>query len=395
VSTAIHVLDLQTGTQRRVLEDVEQAWYLPGGMLLYVRRDGVAMAAPFDLDRLELTGEAIQVLEDVAVHSQTGFAALTWSPSGTMVYIRDTGPSNDNLVVRVDRQGAITPLDTTLVGAFNGLALDSDGSRLALGVGQGSGIAIWLKELGGGPFTRLTFGSMDRRPAWSPDGALVSFIRDSGLSNAIYGRRADGSGQDTLLARIEQQVQEFVWSPDGNWLVLRTDNSYAGVGDLIGYPMNGGGDPVPLVASGFAELHPAVSPDGRWLAYTSDESGTAEVYVRPFPQTGSARRQVSNGGGSEAVWSTTGDELFYLDANFMVMSARVIGGPAFQAETPRPLFSALRMQLDGFHQSFVSLPDDSGFLFLSSRALMESAGSPQVVLLDGWPEEFANRMGNR
>jgi Tol biopolymer transport system component/tRNA A-37 threonylcarbamoyl transferase component Bud32 len=389
----IHVLDLETGTQRLLLDDAAQAWYLPNGTLLYVRRDGVAMAAPFDLDRLEITGEAIPVLEGVAVRSQTGFAGLAWSPSGTMVYLRSAGPSGDNLVVRVNREGTITPLDTTWSGAFNGLALAPDGRRLAVGVGQGSGIDIWLKELERGPFARLTFGSQDRRPAWSPDGALVSFIRDSGASNAVYGRPADGSGQDTLLARIDRQVQEAIWSPDGNWLVLRTDNAAAGSGDLIGFPMNGGGEPVALVASPFSEIHPALSPDGRWLAYTSDESGVAEIYVRPFPATGSGRRQVSIGGGAEPVWSSSGDELFYLDANFMVMVASVVGGPAFQAETPRPLFSALGLELDGFHQSFVSLPDDSGFLFLSSRALV--AGSPQVVLLDGWPEEFRRRMGNR
>jgi serine/threonine-protein kinase len=395
VVMTVRVLDLETETQRHLLDDVAQAWYLPNGKLLYVRRDGVAMAAPFDLDRLELTGEAIPVLEGVAVRGQTGFAALAWSPSGTMVYIRGVGPSDDNLVVQVDREGNITPLDTAWAGAFNGMALDRAGRRLAVGVGQGAGIDIWLKELDGGPFARLTFGSRDRRPAWSPDGSLVSFIRDSGVSNAVYGRPADGSGQDSLLARIDRQVQEAVWSPDGNWLVLRTDNATAGAGDLIGYPMNGAGEPIPLVASRFTELHPALSPDGRWLAYTSDESGVNEIYVRPFPATGAARRQVSSGGGAEPVWSSAGDELFYLDQNFVVMAAMVVGDGAFQTETPRPLFSALGLELDGFHQSFVNLPDDRGFLFLSSRALVETAGSPQLVLLDGWPEEFESRMGNR
>ncbi len=395
VVMSVHVLDLESGTQRRLLEDVAQAWYLPNGTLLYVQRDGVAMAAPFDLDRLELTGEAIPVLENVAVRGQTGFAALAWSPSGAMVYLRTTGSSNDNLVVRVDRDGTITPIDTDWAGAFNGLALDRSGRRLAVGVGRGIGIDVWVKDLDGGPFGRLTFGSSDRRPAWSPDGTLISFIRDSGGTNAVYGRPADGSGQDTLLARIDRQVQEVVWSPDGDWLVLRTDNAAAGAGDIVGFPTHGAGEPVPLVASRFSELHPAVSPDGRWLAYASNESGIMEIYVRPFPDTGAGRRQVSNGGGIEPVWSSTGDELFFLDPNFTLMAARVVGQATFQAESPRPLFSVLGLELDGFHQSFVALPDDGGFLFLSNRAVADRSGSPEAILLDGWPAEFQRRMGTR
>jgi serine/threonine-protein kinase len=362
--------------------------------LLYVRQDGVAMAVPFDLDRLEITGEAVPVLEGVAVRRQTGFAPLTWSASGAMAFIKGTGISGDNLVVRVDRQGAITLLDTTWSGAFNGLALAPDGHRLAVGVGQGSAINIWLKDLDGGPFTRLTFGNSDRRPTWSPDGTLVAFVRDSASSSAVYGRPADGSGQDTMLARIDQQVQEVAWSPDGEWLVLRTDNATSGAGDLIGYPLAGAGEPVRLVATEFTELHPTISPDGRWLAYTSAESGILEVYVRPFPETGSRRYQVSNGGGTEPVWSSTGDELFFLYQNFVVMATAVRDLPAFQSGTPRPLFSALGLELDGFHQSFVALPDGSGFLFLSTRALAGTAGPPQIVWLDGWPEEFDRRMGN-
>jgi serine/threonine-protein kinase len=396
VIMSIHVLDLETGTQRRLLDDVGQAWYLPNGHLLYVQRDGVAVAAPFDLGRLEITGEAIPVLEDVAIRSQNGFAPLAWSPSGAMVYIRGSGPSSQISVIRVDRDGAITPVDSTWSGAFNGLALAPDGRRLAVGVGLGSSINIWLKNIDGGPFTRLTFGNRDRRPAWSPDGITVSFVRDSGATSAVYGRRADGSGQDTLLARIDRQVQEAVWSPDGGWLILRTDNATPGGGDLVGIPMDEDGEPVPMVASQFTELHPAISPDGRWLAYSSNESGVSEIYVRPFPETGTGRRQVSSGGGTEPVWSASGDELFYVDLNFTLMAAPVdVAVAAFQTGTPRPLFSALEFQLDGFHQSFVALPGVDEFLFLHSRVLADADGGPQIVWLEGWLEEFELRMGNR
>ncbi|HSM16440.1 MAG TPA: protein kinase [Gemmatimonadales bacterium] len=394
VNMSIHVFDLKAGTQRRLLDDVAQAWYLPDGRLLYVRRDGVAVVARFDLDRLEMTGEAVPVLEGVAVQSQTGFAPLAWSSSGAMVYIRGSGPSNEDLVVRVDRHGVIAPLDTNWSGSFNGLSLSPDGRRLAVGGGSGTAINIWIKDLDGGPFTRLTFGNQDRRPAWSPDGGLVAFIRDSSTTGAVYGRRADGSGGDTLLARLDRQVQEAAWSPDGAWLVLRTDNATAGAGDLIGIPMDGARAPVPLVATRFTELHPTISPDGKWLAYSSNESGVNEVYVRPFPATETARWQVSNGGGNQPVWSASGEELFYLDPNLTLMVVRVRGGTTFQAGTPQPLFSVQGMQIDGFHQSFVTMPDDSGFLFLRSQALAKAGSRPEVVWLDDWAEAFETRVAN-
>ncbi len=395
VNLAIHVADFETGTQRLLLDDVAQAWYLPNGRLVYVRRDGVAVAAPFDLDRLEITGEAIPVLEDVAVRNQNGFAPMAWSASGSVAYVRGIGSASETVVVRVARDGSATLLDTTWSGVFNGLALSPGGDRLVVGVGQGRAINVWLKELDGGPFTRLTFGTRDRRPAWSPDGRWVSFIRDSvDNSGAVYATSADGSGQDTLLAHIPRQVQEAVWSPDGNWLIVRTDNATAGAGDLLGIPLGTDGEPVPLVASPFSELHPAVSPDGKWLAYASNESGIYEVYVRQFANPSAGRRQVSNEGGTEPVWSASGGELFYLDRNFAVTAVTVRGGPTFSTGTPRSLFSATGFLLDGFHQSFVALPDDDGFLFLNTRALTDTANDPQIVWLDGWYQVFEDRMGN-
>jgi len=395
VALSIHVLDLETGTSRLLLDDVVQAWYLPTGRLLYVRRDGVALVAPFDLDRLEITGEGIPVLENVATITANGFAPLTWSPSGSMVYLSGNGTQDELSVVRVDRDGAITPVDDTWAGAFNSLSPSPDGTQLAMSVGFGSRIDIWIKDLDG-PFTKLSFGKSDRRPAWSPDGRLVAFIRDSvaGSGGMVYAKLADGTGGDTLLAHIGRQVQEIAWSPDGDWLVLRTDNTTAGSGDLVGIPLAAGGEPVPLVATRFTELHPAVSPDGQWLAYTSDESGANEVYVRPFPNTAAGRRQVSNGGGSQPVWSASGDELFYLDGDATLMAAPVRGGAIFRTDTPRPLFNTAGLVNDPFHQGYSTLPDGSGFLFLSSGAVTAAAGSARIVWLDGWKEAFEARMGN-
>ena len=146
------------------------------------------------------------------------------------------------------------------------------------------------------------------------DGRIVAFIRDTLGNAAVIGRYADGSRPDTLLWRYDRQLQEVEWTRDGDWLVVRTDNSVAGAGDLVGRRVRGDTTPVILVSSPYTELHPAVSNDGRWIAYTSNESGRNEVYVRPFPNTGEGRWQVSTAGGFQPRWSPDGQSLYFIDA---------------------------------------------------------------------------------
>jgi Tol biopolymer transport system component/tRNA A-37 threonylcarbamoyl transferase component Bud32 len=397
VTTDIHVLDLRTGKQKLLLNGVVQAWYLSNGYLLYARRDGVVLAAPFDLDRLEITGEALPVLEGVAVNFTSGFADLTASRSGSLVYVQAVGTSADNVVVRVGRDGAVAPTDTSWYGPFESIDLSPDGRHIATGVTDGANLNVWVKTLGHGPFVRLSFGNRDRRPAWSPDGRMVAFIRDStggnvrgGSVNAVYARPADASGPEQLLGRIDRQVQEVAWSPNGRWLLLRTDNGAAGAGDIVGLHTTGDTTPVSLVATPFTELNPAVSPDGRWLAYVSDESGTNEVYVRPFPNTDGGVQQVSIGGGSSPVWSPNEHELFYVDAGGHLVAAQVRQAPLFAVERRITLFDATGYVLSAFHQSFRVAPDGT-FLFLRGR---EAGGdrTPRLVWVEHWFSDLAGRL---
>ncbi|MGE5143057.1 MAG: protein kinase domain-containing protein, partial [Acidobacteriota bacterium] len=168
VTMSVHVLDLRTGKEKRLVDDAAQAWYLPDGRLFYVRRDGVGFVVPFDLNRLEITGTAVPVLDGVAVSASLGFAQLAWSRSGTLVYERTTGAgATENVLVRVSRDGSMAPVDTAWYGAFNSIALSPDGRRLAVSSGLGAAVSIWIKQLDHGPFTRLTFAGQDRRPFWS------------------------------------------------------------------------------------------------------------------------------------------------------------------------------------------------------------------------------------
>jgi serine/threonine-protein kinase len=381
---SLHVLDLRSGQESLLLNNVVQAWYLPTGQLFFVRRDGTGLVAPFDLGRLQLSGTPVPVLERISV--SVGAPLVTWSKSGSLVYIQGRTQSTEFEMVRVGRDGAAVPIDTAWHGEFNSEAVSPDGRRLAIGVGLSSGtLGIWIKQLDHGPFTRLTFGGQDRRPTWSPDGRIVAFIRDSLNSSSVYARAVDGSTPERLLVRLDRQVQEVVWSPDGRWLVLRTDNASAGLGDIVGVRTSGDTTPVPLVASAFTELMPAISPDGRWLAYTSNESGTNEIYVRPFPASTAARWQVSNGGGDQARWSSDGRELYFFDRASHLVAASLRPGPGFEVAETRPLFEVPGVYLvPGFHQSYDVLPGGKGFLFIRAKlANLGNVGLP-IVQVDNW-----------
>jgi eukaryotic-like serine/threonine-protein kinase len=394
LTSALHVLDLKTGKVKLLFDDMIEAWYLPTGHLLYVRRDGVALVAPFDLADLELRGPGVPVLEGVQVNAANGFAPLVVSGSGSLVYVRGTGGSPEQMIARVSRTGALTPFDTAWHGEYNSFSLSPDGRRLAVSARGANGQNIWIKQLERGPFTRLTFGGTDRRPFWAPDGRTVAFIRDSAATSAVYARPPDGSGQDRLLVRIDRQIQEATWSRDGRWIVVRTDNGAAGAGDLVGVRVGGGDStPVPIVASPLTELHPALSPDGRWIAYTSDQSGRSnEVFVRPFGDSSGGRWQVSNGGGSQPVWAPSGRELFFLDGQTRLIAAQVQSGATFVVGGLTPLFDASRLVRDDFHTSYDVTADGRAFVFAMGREQGGGAAVARLVWVEQWFSDVKERL---
>jgi len=220
----------------------------------------------------------------------------------------------------------------------------------------------------------------------------VAFVRDTANTSAVYGRPADGSGQDRPLARLDRQAQEATWSRDGRWIVMRTDNGTTGAGDLVGVRTSGDSTPVPIVASPFTELHPALSPDGRWIAYASNESGINEVYVRPFPTASGGRWQVSNGGGFEPRWSPDGRELFYLDVGGRLIAAQVQSTPTFAVGGLMPLFDVSKFVVDAFHQSYDVTPDGRFFVFANPRRQAAGSRGPQLVWVDHWFRDLRARL---
>ena len=239
-------------------------------------------------------------------------------------------------LVWIDRSGGTTQVDSTwtfrhsLSNNNAGWALSPDGRRLAIGLFTSSGDDIWIKALPMGPLSRLTFDStFEERPRWSPDGKFVTYIVDGAF--ALRQRPADGTGREETLLTTKAPLLEGFWSWDGQWLVVRTGGGAGGVGQRNIIALRPGVDSAPtelLATSGFDESAPALSPDGKWLAYASDETGRTEVYIRPFPNVDDGKWQVSSNGGQAPLWAHSGRELFYVDAERNMMVAPMPTGPS-------------------------------------------------------------------
>jgi serine/threonine-protein kinase len=375
-----------------VFPGAARGWYLPSGRLIVVQQDGTVRGGKFDLDRMRFVKPPVVLLTGVQLELGVtpGFSVAN---DGTLVYLAANQAGSDAVVARVDRTGNATDLDSSWVERFSSMGLSPDGRRLAVSVLDGADNVLWVKQLDAGPLTRLSFdGALNYRPAWRADGRSLSFTSDRDRFSFLFQIRADGSSKpDRLLPGDTSQVDEAVWSRDGRWLVYRTGVS-EGFRDIYARPASGDTTRLTVAAGSFDEYMPALSPDGRWIAYVSVESGREEVYVRPFPETDRARWQVSTAGGSGPAWSHSGRELFYVDRTDSLIAASVTGTTDFQVAARRALFGTRPFVLLPFHRSYEVSPDDRSFLMLRrARAIGTEANRLTVVL--NWFAELENKTG--
>ena len=368
------------------------ARYAESGHLLVVSGDGKLLAVPFDPRKRALTGAPVAVMDGLLRSGpfEMNFAA---SATGTLVYTSG-GSAAANSAFWVNRDGTgVTPMDSTWnpQGSINAIALAPDGRSLAVAVLRGAAQDIWVKQLPTGPFSRMTFGdTVHFRPAWTADGRSIVYLNDFGSGAGQPSiTRADGTGAPRQMLHTEFQFAQASPTADGKWLVLRRSFSETGNGDIYAVRM-GDTTVVPLLTTPAREMSPTVSPDGRWLAYVSDESGANEIYVRPFPDVGGARWQVSLNGGTLPVWARSGRELFYLSGRQEMTSLQLKPGPGFAVGEPRPLFPAGEYVLAGNAGAYDVSPDGKRFAMVRLAA---GAGEIELVVVQNWFEELKARVG--
>jgi WD40 repeat protein len=370
--------------------------YLPSGHLVYLNK-GTLFAIPFDPARLETHGTAVPVLDDVAyVGSSGGALALDFSWAGTLIYRRGTGggPAGNSATFQwLDRAGKREPL-LAKPGLYNAPSLSPDGKRLALSLRDGTNQDVWIYDPQRDSMTRLTFGGLPNDgPVWTPDGRNIVF---ASLGNGIMWTRADGAGQPQPLVAGKNFLIPWSFTPDDKRLAYM---ELAGAATpqiwTVSIEDQGGllkaGKPEPFLKTKSGDQLPAFSPDGRWLAYESNESGKNEVYVRAFPQPASGQGgkwQISNAGGNDARWSRTSHELIYHSGDQLMAVSYTVQGDTFVADKPRVWID----KIDGANQWDLA-PDGKRASVRTPVAAPEAPKQEHtVVFLENFFDELRRRV---
>jgi serine/threonine protein kinase/Tol biopolymer transport system component len=377
---------LESGDASVLLSASSPALFSPAGYVLFARQ-GVLVTQQFDTKKFRVVGEAIPVTERLL---NTGnFVSASVSASGSLVYLPAAVDTGDFQLAWVDRTGKV--VDTVgPAGPYRGVELSLDGKRIAVHRHEGTGGDVWLAEAQGP--VRLTFDpSQDNsNPIWSPDGKRIAFGSRRGGKWGIYEKPTDGTGKEELLLELGSASALMSWSTDGKFLAYTTEHPQTGR-DIWAVALTGERKPFPVVENQGRQSMPQISPDGKWIAYVSDETGRFEVYVRPFP-TGEGHWQITTDGAlSDSVrWRGDGKELFYMapGANVPMMAVPINAGTTFQWGTPRKLFDSFYFGSFGsvhtFHDFSVS-PDGQRFLIpQANRGAAQARATPQMTVVLNW-----------
>ena len=324
---------LKSKSVKKVLTAGSAATFAEPGYLVFVR-DGRIMAQRFDTGRLELTGDAVAIGNAPEYSQLDAEPVAAASRGGRLIVLQNDSPMTT--LEWHDRADGSLGAITLPPGPWNLRRLSPDGRRAAVT----NGTDIWIVDLARSMPTKFAPTlSSETSLAWSPDGRRLAFVSKQTGRSEIFIGSADGAGTPELVATTDAQFKYVHdWSPDGKYLVVRFFDS-ATKGDLWLLPLSGERKPEPYIASPSQESAARVSPDGRWLAYTSDESGETEVYVQSFPKPGHKVR-VSGNGGNFPRWSRGGKELLYYARGGMLTSVSVDAGDEFRPGVERPLFKA-------------------------------------------------------
>jgi Tol biopolymer transport system component/predicted Ser/Thr protein kinase len=361
-------------------------WPFPdgsGGKLLF-QRGSTLLAQTLDTTRLELSGEAALVAEPVGSYRALGYFAV--SGKDKLIYRSSPGPTVQ--MAWFDRQGKRVGSQDEPFVYEAGPSLSPDGERIASAAFDGSSVHIWIMEIARGTKTRVTSEQgLHSSPVWSPDAKRIAFSSTKRGHYDIYVKSADGSGSEELLFESSENKFPTSWSSDGNFLLFTSENAKTSF-DLWALPLNAtattGSEkpkPFPIAQTEFGESQARFSRDSRWIAYVSNQSGKAEVYLQPFApsfdgtSTGGGKTIVSKGGGTRPTWRSDGKELYYADLEGKALAVEIITNPTLKVGIPQPLFQ-MASNASGWDVGA------DGKRFLVAAQVSESMPAPFTVVLN-------------
>jgi eukaryotic-like serine/threonine-protein kinase len=389
---AIFVGSLDSNQETLLTKSLFGGRYLDPGYLLYIQGTSL-VAQKFDIDPPRLSGETVRIVDpQIPMNVLRGAAPYTCSTNGTIAY-RVAGTFEKTQLAWFDRGGK--SLSTVgPVGSYVGVNLSPDGTRAAISslteirrsVGRAEiPVNIWVVDLARGVQSRVTFdqGVSDENPIWSPDGRWLVFASHRNAGQAqVFRKAASGEGQDQPILLGDHNEHPIDWSADGKFLLMHSAGDTTDL-DLMFLPLPGTSKPQSFVVTLAKEAQGQFSPDGRWIAYTSGESGRVEVYVKRFP-SGEGKWQISSG-GSEPRWRSDGKELFYIASDGKMMAVTIKAGDNLEVSPPAALFSTNLPYQDldfygGAHRYDVTA-DGSRFLL---NTVVIPGTPPSMVVITNW-----------
>ena len=383
----IVVQSLATGERAVLVERGNDARYVPTGHLVYALETGL-FAVAFDTDRLSVSGGAVPLVQGVmrAGAGQTGVAHYSVSAEGTLIYVAGSTTAA-RTPVWVDREGREEPIAAE-PGAYGSLRISPDGTRVV--IYDYAGNDLWVWNFASATRTRLTVGERGGSgQVWTPDGARIAY---SSRDGDIAWKAANNTGTPERIAEapgegVAGPPSPYFFAPTGTALVFG-ERGNPETEDSIGLiALEDGAESAWLLDGPFDERNAELSPDGRWMAYQSDESGQFEIYVRPFPNVDDDRVPVSNAGGFQPLWSRDGRELFYLEGNPLMSAAVQPDGPVFSVYRRTPLLDWPYFAAPLIRRTYDVSVDGQRFLALRPLG-SDGAARSQIIVVQDWFEEL-------
>jgi len=385
-NATIDVADIDTGERKTILKGASTARYINSGHLLF-SRSGVLYIVPFDVDKLEVKGEPVPVVEGVYSETTTGITNYIVSDNGTLAYIPGAIEGEGRKIVKIDMKGEVTTLDS-VAHPYLEPRLSPDNKKIALVIRDGENYDIWIFDILRKTLSRLTFGGLNRTPQWSPDGKNIAYMKKTKDGKyGIYIKPYDGNRDEVnIYSGGDTRLYIDYWTRDGADLIIDILSS-SGDSDLIVIPLKGDKKLWKYLDSKKDESEANISPDGKWLAYLTSESGSYQIYVRSFPdKIGKWQISTDVGEQEEPRWSPDGKTLYYRKGA-QIVSVPVSTSTTFSTGIPKVMFSGFpAMNVDsGISYDITS---DGKYFITTSPVKGNTFKNISIVL--NWTDELKN-----